>query len=128
MPVKATLSTTARGAAVESGARQYLQAAGLQYLANNVRFRVGELDLIMYDPATDTLVFVEVRYRRHSDYGGGAASVDGRKCRKLMQAAQLWLANQPDYAAMPCRFDVVEASGEPPQFHWIKDAFRVEDV
>lgn len=25
------------------------------------------------------------------------------------------------------RFDVVEASGEPPLLHWIRDAFRLDD-
>jgi putative endonuclease len=30
---------------------------------------------------------------------------------------------------MNCRFDVVEASGDPaaPRLHWIRDAFRADD-
>lgn len=75
----------------------------------------------------DTLAFIEVRYRRDSQFGGGAASIDARKRRRLVLAAQLFLAAHPRFAAMPCRFDVVEAQGDPPQLHWIRDAFRTDD-
>ncbi len=116
-----------RGAAVESAARAHLESAGLRWLAANVRFRGGELDLVMLDPTNGTLVFVEVRYRRSVAFGGGAASVDAGKRRKLVHAAQLYLASNARYADAPCRFDVVEASGEPPRLHWITDAFRADD-
>lgn len=78
----------------------------------------------------DTLVFVEVRYRQSQAFGGGAASVDIRKRRKLVHAAQLFLAEHRQYANAACRFDVVEASGDPqtPSIHWLRDAFRADDV
>ncbi len=114
-----------RGAAVEAAALAHLQGAGLRPLAVNVRYRGGELDLVMFDgPA---LVFVEVRYRRSAAFGSGAASVDLHKRRRLLQAAQLFLASHPQHAQAPCRFDVVEAEGEPPRLHWIRDAFRADD-
>ncbi|MRT52124.1 YraN family protein, partial [Xylella fastidiosa subsp. multiplex] len=37
------------GAAVEVAARRHLERAVLRWLASNVCFRVGELDLVMYD-------------------------------------------------------------------------------
>lgn len=116
-----------RGAAVEAAARVLLENAGLRWRASNARFRGGELDLVMHDPAADSVVFVEVRYRSSRAFGGGAASVDIGKRRKLLHAAQLYLASQPALAQAACRFDVVEASGEPPQLHWIRDAFRADD-
>lgn len=115
----------ARGAAVEAAARAHLLAAGLADLASNAQYRGGELDLVMRDG--DSVVFVEVRYRRTAAFGGGAASVDWRKRRKLVLAAQLFLAAHPSLAQRPCRFDVVEAEGEPPRLHWIRDAFRVDE-
>ncbi len=126
-PVVAEVSLGDRGAAVEQAACTYLLQHGLVLLARNVRFRGGELDLVMRQGAS--LVFVEVRYRRSSGFGGGAASVDAGKRRRLVHAAQLHLATQPALAAMPCRFDVVEASGDPtaPTLHWIRDAFRADD-
>lgn len=114
-----------RGAAVEAAALAHLRRAGLQPLAANARYRGGELDLVMRDG--DTTVFVEVRYRASADFGGGAVSVDLRKRRKLVLAAQLFLLAHPALANLPCRFDVVEAAGDPPQLRWLRDAFRLED-
>ena len=116
-----------RGAAVEAAARVLLEKAGLRWGAGNVRFRGGELDLVMHDPADGSVVFVEVRYRRSSAFGGGAASVDAGKRRKLLHAAQLYLQQHPALGSRPCRFDVVEASGDPVQLNWIRDAFRADD-
>ena len=123
----------ARGDAAEAAARVTLERGGLRFIAANVRFRGGELDLIMLDPAARggaCLVFVEVRYRASSAFGGGAASVDSAKRRKLVHAAQLYLAQHPHWANSPCRFDVVQAHGDPekPEITWLRDAFRADEV
>jgi len=111
-------------------AAQYLQRAGLRPLAANARARLGELDLVMLDAeqGSEVLVFIEVRYRRHSRFGGGAASVDSAKQRRLIRAAQVFLARHPQYHALPCRFDVVAASGDPdaPTLDWIRNAFAAD--
>ena len=113
----------ARGAAVEAAALAYLQTQGLRLLARNALSKVGELDLVLRDGAT--VVFVEVRYRAHAGYGGGAASVDATKQRKLVRAAQVFLQRHSALAQCPCRFDVVDASGDPeaPDLRWIRAAF-----
>ncbi|ATE73302.1 putative endonuclease [Lysobacter capsici AZ78] len=117
-----------RGAAVEAAARAYLLEHGLRDIAANANYRFGELDLVMRDGAT--VVFVEVRYRRSDRFGGGAASVDLRKRRKLVLAAQAFLLAHPGYADSPCRFDVIEADGDPaqPGLNWLRDAFRADDI
>ncbi len=117
-----------RGARVEAAARTHLLRAGLDEVAANAGYRLGELDLVMRDG--DTLVFVEVRYRASADYGGGAESVDRGKRRKLVRAAELFLLQHPALAETFCRFDVVEASGDPdaPDFTWHRDAFRADDA
>lgn len=121
-----------RGDAVEDAALAFLQARGLRLLTRNASARGGELDLVMLDPDAPggaSLVFVEVRFRASAGYGGGAASVDARKRRRLVHAARVYLARHPRLAAMPCRFDVVDAGGEPqaPAIDWIRDAFRADD-
>ncbi|MFT3763140.1 MAG: YraN family protein [Pseudoxanthomonas sp.] len=123
----------ARGDAAEAAALRHLQQAGLKPVAANANYRRGEIDLVMLDGGRrgeSTLVFVEVRYRRSNAFGGGAASVDASKRRKLVMAAQSFLAGHPQYANAPCRFDVVEASGDPsaPGVDWIRDAFRADDL
>ncbi|MFT4196378.1 MAG: YraN family protein [Pseudoxanthomonas sp.] len=119
----------ARGRAAEAAARALLERAGLAAVAANANFRGGELDLVMLDRDArggPELVFVEVRYRGSPHFGGGAASVDAFKQRRLVRAAQAFLAAHPHYAALPCRFDVVAASGDPaaPALDWQRDAFR----
>ena len=121
-----------KGARVEALARDFLQRHGLKPVAANANYRGGELDLVMRDG--DTLVFVEVRYRRtagnaSSGFGGGAASIDANKRRKLVHAAGLFLAAHHEFSRAPCRFDVIDASGavDAPDFIWLRDAFRADD-
>lgn len=123
----AATSTRARGAAVEAAARDLLVAHGLSPVAANATYRFGELDLVMRD--ADVLVFVEVRHRSAGRFGGGAESVTRTKRRRLVQAAQLFLGAHPRLADLPCRFDVVEAEGDPaaPRLNWLRDAFRADD-
>lgn len=123
----------AAGARVERAAAALLQAHGLALVAANARYREGELDLVMLDKGARhgaTLAFVEVRHRRSDGHGGGAASVDLAKRRKLVRAAQRFLQEHPQYAELPCRFDVIEASGDAgaPHLHWLRDAFRADEA
>ena len=122
------LDRRARGDAVETAALGFLQRHGLRLLARNAQARGGELDLVMLDG--DSLVFVEVRYRGSAMFGGGAASVDAGKRRKLIRAAQAFLLRHPQHTESPCRFDVIDASGDPaaPRIEWLKDAFRTDDA
>ncbi len=113
---------------MEAAALAHLVGSGLRQIAANANYRFGELDLVMRDAGT--LVFVEVRYRRDARYGGGAASIDRSKRRKLVHAAQAFLQSHRQYADAPCRFDVIDAHGDPaaPELVWIRDAFRADDV
>jgi putative endonuclease len=72
-----------------------------------------------------TVVFVEVRYRRHTAWGGAIESIDWRKRQRLVIAAQLFLQRESRWANNPCRFDVValgrDQPARPPD--WIRNAF-----
>lgn len=116
------------GADWERAAQRELERAGLRLRAANVRYRFGEIDLVMDDG--EVLAFVEVRYRRGAAYGGGASSVDARKRQRLARAAAAYLAAQPALARRPCRFDVVSISGagETAHFDWIRNAFTLDEV
>lgn len=120
------------GPAAERAAEAHLQRAGLRTLAANAHYRLGELDLVMLDhegDGTPVVVFVEVRYRASASHGGGAGSVDRRKRSRIIRAAQLFLLSHGHWAEAPCRFDVIDASGDPaaPTLAWVRDAFRVGD-
>lgn len=113
------------GKDAEQRAEQFLQQQGLRTLQRNAYCRMGEIDLVMQDG--ETVVFVEVRQRRHGHYGGAAQSVDHRKQRKLIQAARYLLARYPSWSNLPCRFDVIafEPDSAPQAPLWYKDAFRL---
>ena len=113
----------ATGDGWELVARKHLEAAGLRLIAANQHYRVGEIDLVMRD--VEVVVFVEVRYRRSAGFGGSASSVDFVKQRKLVMAAQCFLAEHADLARRTCRFDVVAVEGEvgAPRIDWIRNAF-----
>lgn len=117
-------STQTSGAAAEALARRHLEQQGLRLLAQNWSCRRGELDLVMLD--SDTVVFVEVRYRRHRAWGGAVESVDARKREKLTLAAMYFLQKESRWAKHPCRFDVIAINADgssPPQLNWIQNAF-----
>ena len=138
MTAPRTGNTRQRGAAIEAAALDHLLRAGLREVAANANYRFGELDLVMLDEGGldggrrngTTLVFVEVRYRRAAGFGGGAASIDADKRRKLVRAAQAFLCAHRAYASSACRFDVIDASGDPeaPTLTWLRDAFRADDT
>jgi putative endonuclease len=112
------------GREAEAFALQHLQQEGLSLIAQNWLCKRGELDLVMLDG--DTVVFVEVRYRRHAGWGGALESVDLRKREKLVIAAQYFLQQASRWADSPCRFDVIGINGKPgkePSFNWLKNAF-----
>lgn len=68
------------------------------------------------------LVFVEVRFRSCSDYGGAGASITAVKQNRLRLAAEHYI--QRHRINQPCRFDVVLLGPDhPDSTQWIRDAF-----
>lgn len=109
------------GREAEQQALEHLRAQGLSLLAQNWLCKRGELDLVMLDG--DTVVFVEVRYRKNTQWGGALASIDERKRQKLIFAAQYFLQRESRWADSPCRFDVVAIDRHPDQLNWLQNAF-----
>jgi putative endonuclease len=108
------------GQNAESRARQYLLAQGLKPMAHNVRYKMGELDLVMCDG--QQWVFVEVRSRSNIRFGGAATSITHAKVAKLRRAANAFLQHAfHNQAWPPCRFDVIAIDGD--NIQWIKNAF-----
>jgi putative endonuclease len=109
----------------EALACRMLEGHGLTCLARNYLTRDGEVDLIMRDG--HELVFVEVRYRASSRFGGAAASITPAKRQRIVRAARHFLATRRGYGGAPCRFDVVAYDGDTnePTSHWHRAAFEV---
>lgn len=107
-----------RGCQTEQLACEFLQASGLRLVQRNFCLKMGEIDLIMLDG--DTLVFVEVRYRKNQRYGGALSSIDPRKQARIIRTSLYYLQHYAPNAA--ARFDVVAVEGQTVQ--WIKNAFE----
>jgi putative endonuclease len=105
----------------EDLALRFLQQKGLTLIQRNYRSRLGEIDLVMKDK--EHTVFVEVRFRSSSQFGGALLSVDRRKQTKLIKCAQQYIAN--DSSNQGFRFDVIAISPSCGQheIQWITNAF-----
>lgn len=113
--------TRAQGDGAEKDALAHLREQGLELIETNFRSRHGEIDLVMRE--RDTVVFVEVRYRKHASFGGALSSIDANKQRKLTLTGLTWL--QARRTDAPCRFDVV-AFGADGQLEWVRNAFDAQ--
>tara|TARA_B110000114_G_C14899310_1_gene319999 strand:+ start:204 stop:584 length:381 start_codon:yes stop_codon:yes gene_type:complete len=106
---------------------QYLRRHGLKFVTQNFHSRQGEIDLIMQD--NDTLVFIEVKYRKNNNFGGAIAAISHTKKQKIRKTAQFYLQQHGLNAYnTPCRFDVVTLQGNKndhstPQITWLKNTF-----
>ena len=121
--IKAPTSVST-GQATEAFAQEYLIRHGLTFIDKNVHCRQGEIDLVMQEG--DTLVFVEVKYRKNNQFGGAIAAVPKAKQNKIKHCVAFFLqkANLNEYNT-PCRFDVVALDGDisQPEVTWLKNAF-----
>lgn len=78
------------GAFGEKLASRYLKSKGYEVLGWNWTCRWGEIDLVTrFD---DVLVFVEVKYRGSTGFGGPYSALSPKKLRSLHKAIDLYLA------------------------------------
>lgn len=112
-----------KGHNAEDVAEKYLINQGLLTIKRNYSCRSGEIDLLMLD--TDTLAFIEVRFRSNPFFGSPAESITRRKIARLRKSAEHFLQTHKQYAHYFKRFDVMAISAQSvkPEILWIKDAF-----
>ncbi|MEG6508213.1 YraN family protein [Methyloligella sp. 2.7D] len=93
----------ARGVLAESLIALLLRFKGHRIVARRYRTPVGEIDLIA--TRGRRLAFIEVK--RRSTYEAAAWSVPTRQRRRIVRAAQYWLAGHPGFQGYEMSFDVV---------------------
>lgn len=79
-----TNSETGRWA--EDQTATFLESKGFRILSRNFRTRFGEIDLVADD--ADTLVFVEVKYRRDESFSSAEEALTAAKRKKLHKAGR----------------------------------------
>ena len=109
------------GVSAEGRAALLLAAKGYRTLAKRWKSPVGEIDLVA--KRGQLIVFVEVKARTELD--AAAEAVHPRQRRRIIAAAEAWLAAHPEHAGYDMRFDaILVAPGRMPQH--IQSAFEVE--
>ncbi|HSQ57081.1 MAG TPA: YraN family protein [Gemmata sp.] len=113
----------------ERAAARFLRLLGYRVLAANVADRSGELDILALDG--ETLVVVEVRSTASERTGAleeTAASVDGRKQRKITEATLRFLSARRLLGKIAVRFDILvlswPANAREPVVRHIPHAFQ----
>lgn len=109
-----------KGVHYEKQAEWLLTQSGLTFIDRHVHSRFGEIDLIFKE--AQTLVFIEVRYRKTHQFGQSAETVNIKKQHKIIQTALFWMNDQQINSEMQSfRFDIFafDSMG----YEWIKNAF-----
>ena len=113
-----------RGRNAEQLAAAFLRHEGYQIHATNVRFPVGELDIVAQEG--DTLCFVEVRSRADERFGPAQESITWSKRRHFLKAVQWYLQRRRVRWAGPVRFDLVainDSAARHPKPELLRHAF-----
>jgi putative endonuclease len=112
------------GAQAEELAAAHLSAQGYTIVARNFRCHLGEIDLIAQ--RDETLLFVEVRARKSSDFMHPLESLSAAKLARLRRTAEYYLLRNP-HPRCNIHFDVICVSPTPrsssPTIEHVADAF-----
>ncbi|NOR14846.1 MAG: YraN family protein [Candidatus Aminicenantes bacterium] len=121
--IKRQLSPFELGKLGEDYALEYLQNKKFHILEKSFRFYRGEIDIIAFD--RDTLVFVEVKTRHHSDRVTPEEAITPKKQQQIRRIAHAYVSIK-NLENQKCRFDVLALRYDDVQgFHVIHytDAF-----
>ena len=113
-------NTTEIGQSAESRAAEYLTKQGLKIIDRNFSAKTGEIDLIALD--AETLVFIEVKFRKSNRFGQPYETVTHSKQQKIIRTAQTFLLKNKKYTNNACRFDIISMLND--EITWFKHAFE----
>ncbi len=108
----------------EELAAVFLTGCGMNILEKNFTCKLGEIDLIGLQDGY--LVFVEVKYRKNTDYGYPQEAVSKNKRRKIILVSGYYRMIKHYGERMPIRFDVVSILGD--KIRWDKNAFGYDGL
>ncbi|HTI79937.1 MAG TPA: YraN family protein [Acetobacteraceae bacterium] len=111
-----------RGIDAEAVARHALENDGFTVLAQRLRTAAGEIDIVAATP--DLLSIVEVKAR--PTLADAAFALGRRQQARLLAAAEIMLAEHPEWIRRGMRFDLIVVDGVG-RARRITDAFRLEN-
>jgi putative endonuclease len=95
-----------RGLFAETVAALLLRLKGHRVVAQRYKTPVGEIDLVALKGKR--LAFIEVKRRKTKE--DAAWTLPAKQRRRIVRAAQYWLAGHPEFAGHDIAFDVILAA------------------
>ena len=105
----------------ENVAKEYLILQGLVFVESNFYTKFGEIDLIFFEKSSQTLVFVEVKYRRNDFFGTAIEMVTEKKQNRIFASSQVYLLKKNWDRNV--RYDIIGVSKDSGNIEWLKNAF-----
>ena len=105
----------------ENIAKKYLILQGLTFVESNFYTGFGEIDLIFFEKNSETLVFVEVKYRKNDFFGSAIEMVTQEKQNRILASSQAYLLKKNWDKNV--RYDIIGVSKGSGNIEWLKNAF-----
>jgi len=118
-----TLKRNQTGREGEDLACVFLEEKGFEIIKRNYRYkRLGEIDVIIRKG--NLIIFIEVKSRNSSIYGGALYSINKRKKRIIKKIALEFLTSHPDLYSKDYiyRFDLISILDG--KIEWVEDIIR----
>jgi putative endonuclease len=135
------MQKTEIGNKAELQACKFLISQNVKIIEQNFKaLPYGEIDIIALDTSSqdskdsrsvsgmtasddNTLIFVEVKYRKSTNFGTAQEMVSKSKQQKIINTANIFLEKNLQYQNYECRFDVIAMNNS--DIEWIKNAFML---
>lgn len=105
-----------KGVASEEITLSYLQSQGCDVLEWRYKTPVGEVDMVVHDDKN--IMFIEVKKSRSLN----ETTVSYKQSRRILAAAEYYLATHPESSHLAARFDVAVVHNQKVQ-HYVPNAF-----
>ena len=112
-------TTVSIGKNAENYAVAYLIANGYTILHTNYRYGKGEIDIVA--SIKETLVFVEVKFRKNNTFGYPESFVTEAQQRRIISTAEAYIFDENWQGQI--RFDIISIEGTSKVTHF-EDAFH----
>ncbi len=109
-----------KGKLGEALAKKHLESVGIKVIEENYRYQRGEIDLIGI-LSNKLLVFIEVKYRKNSNYGNPEDFVSKRQKKNIIQTADAYI--HQTHWKKDIRFDVISILVSDQTVTHLEDAF-----
>ena len=96
-----------KGSSYEEMAASFFLQKMYTVLERNYRRKTGEIDLIVKDPESFAVVFVEVKFRKKNKNGAPEEAVNQKKQLRIYRTAEWYIQEKHLSPSGKYRFDVI---------------------